>query len=86
MAVFGVLRAGRGTFGHWAGLSVMMTLPLANAALLFFVLTEFAYFSILSASGVAFLVFSGLALLGALTSSIAAINSKKSSDKTAETR
>lgn len=43
-------------------------------------------FSILSASGVALLVFSGLALLGALTSSMAALNSKKNLDKTAETR
>ena len=71
MAVFGVLRARRSTFGHWAGLSVLVTLPLANAALLFFVLTAFPYFDLMTASGIALLATSGVAVAGALLSVVA---------------
>ena len=86
MAIFRVHRSRRKTLAYWAGLSVLITLPMANAALFLFLLAGSPYFRILSTSGITLIVLGSLALLGALISGVAAMSNTHRPIKSIEAR
>ena len=77
LAALGLRGLQRDSAGHWAGLSVLVTLPLANMAFLFFLITGMPYFPFRSLPGAAFITLSVLAAVGALFSAGAAWRARR---------